>query len=151
MTSRLAGLDRAGLRFDLGEPRPGAATVTLSRPARRTVSCTGVAALQPGVGGPEQPCAAIACLTLEMLAERPSAARMRSPGRKAALAGAPFSTSSTEVVVATVCTAGSNLSSRMFPRTLPLSSTAANSTNAIRMFTPGPARITATRFHGGCE
>ena len=35
MTSRLAGLDRAGLRFDLGEPHPGAATVTLSRPERR--------------------------------------------------------------------------------------------------------------------
>ena len=35
MTSRPAGLDRAGLRFDLGEPCPGAATVTLSRPERR--------------------------------------------------------------------------------------------------------------------
>jgi enoyl-CoA hydratase/carnithine racemase len=35
VTSRLAGLDRAGLRFDLGEPHAGAATVTLSRPERR--------------------------------------------------------------------------------------------------------------------
>ena len=35
MTSRLAGLDRAGLRFDLGEPHAGVATVTLSRPERR--------------------------------------------------------------------------------------------------------------------
>jgi enoyl-CoA hydratase/carnithine racemase len=33
--TRLAGLDRAGLRFDPGEPCPGAATVTLSRPERR--------------------------------------------------------------------------------------------------------------------
>jgi enoyl-CoA hydratase/carnithine racemase len=35
VTSRLADLDRAGLRFDPGEPCPGAATVTLSRPERR--------------------------------------------------------------------------------------------------------------------
>ena len=35
MTSRPAGLDRAGLRYDVGQPCPGAATVTLSRPERR--------------------------------------------------------------------------------------------------------------------
>ena len=33
--TRLAGLDRAGLRFSPAEPCPGAATVTLSRPERR--------------------------------------------------------------------------------------------------------------------
>jgi enoyl-CoA hydratase/carnithine racemase len=35
VTSRPAGLDRAGLRYDPGQPCPGAATVTLSRPERR--------------------------------------------------------------------------------------------------------------------
>ena len=35
MTSRPADAGRAGLRFDPGEPCPGAATVTLSRPERR--------------------------------------------------------------------------------------------------------------------
>lgn len=30
-----ADLDRAGLRFDVGQPLPGAATITLSRPERR--------------------------------------------------------------------------------------------------------------------
>ncbi len=35
MTSRPAGLDRAGLRYDPGQPCAGAATVTLSRPERR--------------------------------------------------------------------------------------------------------------------
>src|SRR5690348_10336282 len=35
VTSRPADLDRAGLRYDPGEPCPGAATVTLSRPERR--------------------------------------------------------------------------------------------------------------------
>jgi len=35
VTSRPADLDRAGLRYDPGEPCPGAATVTLSRPGRR--------------------------------------------------------------------------------------------------------------------
>lgn len=30
-----AGLDRAGLRFEVGQPVPGAATITLSRPERR--------------------------------------------------------------------------------------------------------------------
>ena len=35
MTSLPAELDRAGLRYDPGQPCPGAATVTLSRPERR--------------------------------------------------------------------------------------------------------------------
>jgi enoyl-CoA hydratase/carnithine racemase len=35
VTSGPAGLDRAGLRYDIGQPCPGAATVTLSRPERR--------------------------------------------------------------------------------------------------------------------
>ena len=35
MTPRPAGLDRAGLRYDPGQPGPGAATVTLARPERR--------------------------------------------------------------------------------------------------------------------
>jgi enoyl-CoA hydratase/carnithine racemase len=35
VTPRPAGLDSAGLRFDPGQPLPGAATVTLCRPERR--------------------------------------------------------------------------------------------------------------------
>jgi enoyl-CoA hydratase/carnithine racemase len=42
VTTAPADLDRAGLRFDVGQPLPGAATVTLSRPERRNAMTPGM-------------------------------------------------------------------------------------------------------------
>jgi enoyl-CoA hydratase/carnithine racemase len=42
VTSRAAGTGRTGLRFDPGQPMPGAATVTLNRPERRNAMTPGM-------------------------------------------------------------------------------------------------------------
>jgi hypothetical protein len=62
----------------------------------------------------------------------------------------PAGTACTEVVGTSVCTEGLRLASVASPLKLPEARTAQKMTNAIRRLTPGPARITAMRFHGAC-
>ncbi len=84
------------------------------------------------------------------VAGRPSTATSLSPGRRTPYAGGwPASITPTLVVALTVCTDGSRRESSTAPLSVPAESTPQNSTNAIKMFTPGPARITTIRFHGG--
>jgi enoyl-CoA hydratase/carnithine racemase len=51
MTPGAAELEDAGLRFDLGSPQPGAATVTLSRPGRRNAMTPGMWRALAAIGG----------------------------------------------------------------------------------------------------
>ena len=79
----------------------------------------------------------------------PSIATMRSPWRRTRAAGACEFTLSTAVLCFSVCTDGFRFASVIEPSMLPLTSTTQYRRNAIRRFTPGPARMTAIRFHGG--
>ena len=82
------------------------------------------------------------------MARRPLTATIWSPGRSAPCAGAPFSIAPTEALVSTVWIEGLRLSSVEAPVRLPDARIAQKIANAISRFTPGPARITAMRFHG---
>jgi hypothetical protein len=102
------------------------------------------------VSAPAQRWAEIRRIACATILGCPSTARIRSPTCSTPSAGFFGSTRLTEAVEVTVWIEGLRFSNVLAPLRLPENRIAQNKRNAIAMFTPGPARITAIRFHGAC-